>query len=350
MIVIPPITISALNLTSTTVADPNAPAAYAGGTTYGNGALVYDTTTKITYQSLQAANVGNTPALSPLWWDAYGLYEVAYSSGTTYALGDYATYNHRIYQSLVASNTAHQPFISPVQWLDIGPTNQYAMFDTLRNTATVAASPLTVVITPGVRIDSVAALNVIADGIEVILYASDGVTVVYDKTVDLTTRTAFTWFDYFFAPFKFSDAYLFGDVPPYFNGIIHVIFTRGAGNVTVGALCSGLAVELGAAQYGAIDDAQNYSTVARDAFGNAVLIPRRSVPKTTQTVWAPSAQVGALRDVRTLLNAVPAVWSGLDDNDADYFRSLLILGIYNQFTINLSYQNIAEVTLELQEI
>jgi hypothetical protein len=54
--------------------------------------------------------------------------------------------------------------------------------------------------------------------------------------------------------------------------------------------------------------------------------------------------------VRSLLNAVPAVWAGLTDDTEDYFPSLLILGIYKQFSIALTSASKATITLELEEV
>jgi hypothetical protein len=98
------------------------------------------------------------------------------------------------------------------------------------------------------------------------------------------------------------------------------------------------------------DDALNFSTVDRDFAGNAILIPRRTLPKTSQVCWIDKGGVTAARAVRDLLNAVPAMWVGLDDPNHNYFSSLLILGIYLRFTINLDYEEIARIALELEEV
>lgn len=110
-------------------------------------------------------------------------------------------------------------------------------------------------------------------------------------------------------------------------------------------------VYLGATQYNARSDSMNFSTINRDEFGGAILKPRRSVPKTNQTLWTPYDIVNSVRQVRTDLNAVPALWSGLDEKfDHPYFESLLILGIYKQFEIDLAHPQVALVNLELEEI
>jgi len=82
-----------------------------------------------------------------------------------------------------------------------------------------------------------------------------------------------------------------------------------------------------------------------------VLVPRRAVPKTEQSIYTTNDQVNALRDLRTALNAVPAVWSGMDDNASNpCFEALLILGIYKSFPIVMNSSGTADVSLTLEEI
>ena len=97
-------------------------------------------------------------------------------------------------------------------------------------------------------------------------------------------------------------------------------------------------------------DALNFSTITRDAFGNATLVPRRSVPKTDQTLVSEPSRVDKLREVRSTLNAVPAVWSGMDDKATNpHFEALLVLGIYKEFSISLE-PLLTNITLSLEEI
>lgn len=353
MIVVPPFSVSDSSLTSSTVSEPNAPSDYNAGTTYSKGQFSTDATLFDVYISLLDSNTGNTPAISPTYWRKVGIKEVAYNSGTTYAASTsaaplYVYYSHRVYESLQASNTGHNPYSSPEWWEDIGPSLRYAMFDTLRNTASYAASPMTVVVTPGQRIDTIAALGVDAATVRISMTSSG--STVYDETADLTTREAFDWYDWFFKPFAQSYQNLFQDLPPYSNGVITAVFTRSGGYVSCGALCMGQKTELGETQRSPIRDVKNFSTVERDEFGTSVLIPRRSVPVTKQKVWVDSGAVTGLTAIASALNAVPAVWAGLTDNDNDYFPSLLILGYYRQFSIDLMSAPKAELTLELEEI
>lgn len=342
MFVVPPLAITASVLTSSTVTDPMAPADYAGGTTYALGDL--KNYSSLVYRSLQSGNVGNQPDLSPLFWALVGPKEVAYVAATTYAAGVYVTYANRVYQSLQAANTGNTPLISPLWWSDVGPTNKWAMFDLLRNTSTVAGTSLVVVLTPGIRIDTMGFVGIIADSLRVQVGT-------YDQTQTLSQSSYIgNWYQYFFASFTQTDATLFQNIPPYSNNAITITFTKAAGNVECGSVIVGTQVNLGGVQYTASDDALNFSTIDRDAFGNSILISRRSVPKFTPVTWLPAVQIKSVRAVRDLLNAVPALWVGIGDTTSVFFDSMLILGIYKQFAINLTYTDTAVITFEIEEV
>jgi hypothetical protein len=196
------------------------------------------------------------------------------------------------------------------------------------------------------RIDTLAVLGVVADSVRVRSY-SNGV-LYYDKTIDLYSRVAINWYDYFFKEFDQTDAVLFTDIPPISGSDVYVSFYRAAGPVIVSAVCVGVARSIGSIQYGAERDVQNFSTVSRDTFGNAILIRRQNVPKVSGQCWVPASSVPALEIIRDGLNAEPAVWAGLEDIDANYFRAMFMLGVYNQFRITATYPEVAVLTLEVQ--
>lgn len=256
---------------------------------------------------------------------------------------------HRIYESQIDNNQGNPPAIDDgTKWLDIGPTNRWAMFDLLRNTATTVASPLTVVITPGRRIDSIGLVGLVADEVEITVTV-DAVD-VYTVTRNLSTRRVTSWREYFFEPFSTASALALFDLPPFTDAVITVTISRTSGMVSCGGLLIGTSVYIGELLYEAVSDAQNFSRVERNFAGDASLTPRRSIPKVTGNVRFDKAITNKIRDVRTALNAVPALWSGLDDVDSEYFEAVLILGFYKQFSINLDLPGHGMLALELEEI
>lgn len=282
--------------------------------------------------------------------------EVAYNAGTTYALAARAisTTSHRVYESLQAGNVGRALPVPPETqndwWLEVGTTNKHAGLDGARSTQTVATSPLTMVISPGQRVNSIAVMGMEADGLHIQMHANGG-TLVYDKTFDLKLRRVRNGYEYCFKPFDLQPSVVQFDLPPFSDAQITLTLTKSSGSVKLGAVVVGNYIYLGATHARATNDALNFSTIERDIYGTATLVPRRTLPKTNQTLIAPKDIVTDLLDARIALNAVPAVWSALDDRGADpYFEALLILGIYKQFSISLAYVDHAEVALELEEI
>jgi hypothetical protein len=290
-----------------------------------------------------------------------------WSNGATFGLGDFCIIIdsssppedvHKVYESLQAGNIGHNPIDddqdAPVYWLEIGPTNRWKMFDVLRNTQTEIESPLIVVLTPAQRINSIALLGLEAD--EVNITMMNGLDTLYNETINLVDRETLNWTDYFFGQFTTKAGIAKFDLPLVTTGVITVTVSRTGstsplGDVSVGSLVIGNSEYLGEVEYKAISDALNFSTVERNEFGDSLLVPRRSVPKTLQTIFVDKNRINRLLTVRSELNAVPAVWSGLDDDETHgYFNALLILGFYRIWTINMDYPEQALMSLELEEI
>ncbi len=280
-----------------------------------------------------------------------GMTEANWSSATVYAVGAKVvrTTTHRIY-SCIQAHTNHDPATDAQQlyWTDIGPTNRWAMFDLLRNTGTTVASPLTVRVAPGVRVDAIALVGLVADAASVSLSVNG--SVVYDRQEPLRTRQTLNWYDYFFGGYEQKETVAFFDVPPYANGEITISLTRSDGPVTCGGLVIGQAIDLGRTIHGAENDALNFSKIERDDFGTAVLQQRRTVPKTSQQTRIKKSWVNRALKARIDLNAQPALWSGLDDAASGYFDPLLILGVYKRFTITMDQPEDALISLELEEV
>ncbi len=254
-----------------------------------------------------------------------------------------------VHTAVAGPNKNKAPAGNPSFWVEIGATNRWKMFDLLRNTGTTVPSPLTVVLTPGRRFDSIALLGLDADEVEITVVAA--AVTIYSATIDLQTREVVSWYGYYITPFAFKRSVVLIDIPPLTGAVITVTISKASGNVTCGSLALGTSVYVGITVPGAENDALNFSKIERDEFGNSLLIPRRSVPRSTQTVIVEKANVKRVIDLRTDLNAVPAVWTGIDDQDSDYFEPLLILGVYKRFTLAMDDPpGAATGSIELEEV
>lgn len=361
MKVVPPITITDARLTSTTALE-TAPAAYNGATTYAAGDQVSVTTghTSLVYVSLQASNTGHTPASSATWWRLVTTLYAAWAGGTTYALGDIimvvGTDSHRLYQSLQASNTGHTPVSTyngdpaDTWWNYVGQTNKTKMFDPTRNARTISKSPLTVVLTPGTRFDTLGVYDATGDTLSVSVTSVLGGGTVFTDSVDLRARHTAGWYAYFFGAFPTSAPCWFPNIPPYSDAIITITVTNASDNAECGPIGLGLAQDLGDAELSPKSDTLNFSTVERDSSGNAILSAVRNVPLTNITCWTDKALVESIRQTRDALDATPAFWSALDDDTDGYFGALFVLGVYRRFLIDMGYTQKAEVTVEIEGI
>lgn len=285
--------------------------------------------------------------------------EAAWNSGTTYALNAQAidTATRRKYQSLQASNTNHPVpnyLVGETEnawWLDVGPTNKYAMFDYNRNTRSIGDGDITVVLTPGERINALAILSVVGISAHVSATSVIGGGTVYDETHELRSRDGIdSWYDYFFTPFTAVPSLHITDIPPYSDVVITITIDNGSTDAECGAVIMGWATYIGDVEFGAISGALNFSTVERNEYGDVTLIPRRSVPKTTQRVWVDPELINAITQLREELNATVALWIGLEDSSHPGSETFLIFGFYRNWEINYSSPDIIQQDIEIEEV
>jgi hypothetical protein len=202
----------------------------------------------------------------------------------------------------------------------------------------------------GTRVDSLVLVGMqdIKNAVVTVYSPSLGTT-TYTTFRSLTTKASATWYDYFFTTGTTVKSAVFSNLLPYSDAIVSIVIT--GDNIACGGIILGKAQELGTLQRGATSEIINFSTVTRDIFGNATMVQRRNIPKTNQTLYLDKSYVNAVRIVRDQLNASPAAWVGLEDlPDQYYFESLLIVGFYRTFTINIDNPIGVIINLELEEI
>lgn len=314
MRVVPPITINDARLVSSSAAEPTAgspstESVWNSGATYGLGALVISTSTHRQYESLQAANTNNPLPVLPETETAW--------------------------------------------WIDVGATNKWAMFDLNRNTQTESASPLTVVISPGERINSVGLSRLEGTSLTITMDSAAGSPSVnyYTHTEQLVVRDALVenWFDWFFGAFISKTEVARFDLPPFASSQLTVSIVNTGGPAACGGLVIGRAKHIGQAQRDAQLDLLQFSVITRDPFGEATLIPRRSIPTAEHRILIPAGSVQAVYDLLVSLDAVPALWSAADDADHVLFAPLLIFGIYRNASFKAADPD-SELSLKLEEI
>lgn len=353
MQVIPPATISTSQLTSSTVPEEVA-ATYNGGTTYALGALAGAASTygspQTVWRSKQNGNTGNAQAEGAWWTEAGTVYPV-YNSGSSCGIGGIVTdlATHSLYESLVSSNTGNA-LTDTTKWEYIGKTNRYRMFDYTRSQPTTALGSITVVVAPGVRCDSFAITGLGGSSYTLSVSSVTGGGVVYTSSGTLSTRESLTWSDYFFGTFGTKESIAFFDVPLYSDSIFTLTITATSGNASCGAAVFGRYVYIGETQYSATSDMLNFSSVERDADGNAVLTQRKNVPQTEQTVWIDKARVEKVKVLRRELDGVPAFWYGVAESEDGWFELFAVLGVCRGFPITALLPEKAVATIKVEQI
>lgn len=283
--IIRPIEITDAILTSSNVPEATQ-TAYSAGTTYGSGTLVgefaaVDGQAQSIYQSLQAGNLGNTPASSPTWWRLLGVVYPAYSGAVTYGQGDtvssISTNVHLIYESVVAGNIGNA-LTDATKWLYVGSlkvttgtpynsTNRWKMFDQSYASQTTNGGSIVLTLTPGVLMNAAAFLNLRGVSITVAQSISG-----YSVTKSLTSHPVNNWYDWYYEELIEEDKALFTDIPPYTAAVLTVTITASTGGTAACGVCViGKMKQLGTTQWGMAASIDDYSRVVENAFGDLEL-------------------------------------------------------------------------------
>lgn len=266
----------------------------------------------------------------------------AWSSATTYAIGDKCIKGHRIWQSVQASNLNNDPETSGVSfWADIGPTNRWAMFDTVVGTQTTSTDVLTVVMSAG-RLDSVALLNVDCSSISVDMFV--GSDAVYSRTISMIdSGNIVDWYGYFFdMPIPRTDLVL-DDLLVYGEGVLRIELTK-AGTVSCGACIVGLKAEIGRTLTNPSVGILDYSTISRDDFGTPTLNKRSYSKRYSVKLVLTKSQVDYVFSILASYRATPMVWIGAEN----LYQSLVAYGYYKDFEIDIAYTTFSYCTLSIE--
>ncbi|RYF72861.1 MAG: hypothetical protein EOO22_10005 [Comamonadaceae bacterium] len=283
--------------------------------------------------------------------DAVGT--TVWSAAVTYAAGARVVRaeTHRVYESVAGSNLNNVPestlSTTPPKWIDLGNTNRWRALRTNANKPAVGASPMVFHVAPGKRVSAVAVSGVIADSVKIEQYDSSS-TLVQTIVDNLSSRVTLNWYDYFYGEFGARSAVLQQGLHPISGGSVKLTFTRGAGDVEVGPIVFGTPIDLGSMAKGSNVGVTDFSRIDRDAFGNAILIARKAVPKTTQKTLIPAAQTRLIEETLTAMRATVALFIGIEDPLAAYFESLFVLGIARDWSISMDEPNLAYLSLEIE--
>ena len=267
-----------------------------------------------------------------------------YSSATTYTLGSVVVYNTRLYESLVSSNIGNQPDTSPTKWLNISPDNKHAMFDSEVNTQTVATSSLTVVISPGKIIDSLAILNIVGTSLDVQIKDGPSGPIIYSKTINLDGSLIADWYNYFFSEFDYLDTVVLTDIPPYSTSYITITLTGGS-NVKIGSCVYGSIAEIGDTSLGVNFGIVDYSIKETNEFGNTTFVKRPFSKRMEPQVYVENSKLRIVNKILEEIRSTPTVWIG---SEIPGYEPLIMFGFFRDYSIDISYPSFSMLSLSIE--
>lgn len=247
----------------------------------------------------------------------------AYTAGTKIMIATGYADIHNNYECLVGNTGKYPPDNTAaaigqeaiddgaiVYWDDLGPTNRWAMFDGKNGSQTVYADVVTVDITPGVVVNSFAAVNISANTVQLIM--TDPVAgEVFNQTVDLQSFVGVSgMYAWLFSPIERESSLIIENLPPYINASIKTIYTKTGGTVRVGSQVVGYQETLGVADHGTSLGLINFSRKKQDIEGNYILDEKGFKRRATYAVSVTPEQLSNTEAVLSSTLNTPAVWVG----------------------------------------
>lgn len=246
-----------------------------------------------------------------------------------------------------ATNTARYPATdlartTPAFWKEISATNLWAAFDGKVGSQTEQDSLITIELTPGEVVDSVALLNLNASSVEITLTdPTDGD--VYNEVVEmLSTSGIVDGYTYFFAPIVQKTDHVAFDLPPYGTATLKIEIVSGE-TAAVGEIVLGRVRELGTTLYSPSAGIVDYSLKTADEQGNYSLVEGAYSKKYSCTLRIRNTYFDEIFRIMAQYRAVPLVWVAVEE-----FTTFIAYGKFNDFSQQLTNTNWSFCTLEIE--
>ena len=272
----------------------------------------------------------------------------AWSGASTYALGDRRILisTHKIYESLQAGNLNKNPATEASWWVEVGPTNQWKLFDLSSTTQTQVGAADYYEFEPGQAVNAVSLVNISGILTVRVRLTDPSFGVVYDKTANLMgSPSESSWWAWFFGvrteQIQFTDA----DLPSYPNATLRIDVTS-SGVAFIGALVFGVQRTIGmGVQQGLRLGLQDYSRKERNEWGDTVLVQRAYAKRATVSMLLDNRELDNAYTLLVDLRATPCLWV-ISDN----YSSLSLFGFFSNFEITISYARYSDVSIELESL
>lgn len=275
-----------------------------------------------------------------------GAGEIEWVSGTPGVVGDIRlrSTTRRLYRCFVGGGGASPPEVDVTRWEDFGPSNRYAAFDSDASTQTILASPLTIVLDPGVC-DSLALLELVGDQVTVTVTEGAAGPVLYTRTESLELSPVADWYGYYYEPFTQRTSVVLLDLPPATDARITITLTGGS-TVRMGFCIVGNSLSLGSTEGGVSAGIRDYSRKVVDEETGVVTLEQRKFRKLMNArMLLDGAEVNYVQQLLQTLRATPVLWVG---DESGQFDALVVFGFYRDMRLNLQGPTEAYYTLEIE--
>lgn len=296
--IVPPVTVTSSNLTSTTIAEPDT----------------------------------GEPAL--------------WNSGSTYTVGQTVTRatTHAIYKATGSIAAGVVPEDNPTSWTKIGSTNRYAMFDLSNSSATTSTSDIVVEVTPGQSVSSVYLSGLKGGSVKCELIDSIAGT-VYTKTISLQSDSNINnWWSYFFTPIETTDFAVFDDLPAFYSAKVKITIYAVSSLAACGSCLIGLARAFGyGIELGAEVGRQSFSRKVINDFGEYELKKRNSAKRASFAMKLDNSQIDSFQNFLDDIDTIPCLFIGYAPIGAT-----IVFGFYRSFNTTIAYHEFSHCTLNLE--
>lgn len=256
-----------------------------------------------------------------------------YAGGTTYALGATVRYNTRLYESLQAANTGNTPGSSPTWWLDIGPDNVYAMFDRSSSKQSVAGASVAAVAVIMPANCNAAGLMSLADITTARLVVGNGYSTFY-STSDATTPVNMV--------LQVAGAGTIVSVLVRND----TVGPPTPGYPRIGQLVIGTMQDVGDTKYGLGLQLVDYSVKTLDEFGNYTFTERAYSKRVSAPVWITKPTLTEKLVKLAALRAVPTAW--IFSDVSEYSAVAMVFGYMRDLSLAIDYPTHALYQLQVE--
>lgn len=287
--------------------------------------------------------------------------EVAWVSGTNYALGDRRVYGDYTYECVQPIASSPQNTYAPSDtrsagyWLkdEQAPTNRMAPFDKYMFTKARKATSVTYVLTPGF-ITGLAIYGLEGDTLSVSVKAGvGGADLIAPFTVDLWEQ-AYGEYEYLFGDLQRGTYYTLKNLPLHPGVAITITVARNTtgveaaiGYISVGTwkrLLAPMQKSLGGTQYGVEASTKDYSYVKDNEDGTYVDVPGRKATNINLTCVIDAAAAPA---AKVLLDQIVGKAVAIEVSDLPRYSHLATVGKVTG-TIRTTSWTTAEANLQIK--